>query len=151
MMKNIASILKRSHLQTVVKELKKGTVTEEETYTPEYARRKTGGNVNVRALKGLISGTKTYTPSGPVDFIRSGQLYNSLVTDVRIKGNEVRSRIVVGPNARRGDKIGNRELVNILDREKNLREHATEAVQKNEDTLITGTIKKAIAKANLGG
>lgn len=145
MMRSLKAQLKRNHLPTVLKELKKGN--NEETYDPKYAAQKSMTNVNVRSIKGLISGKKRYTAQGPVDFIRSGQLYNSLVTDVRIKGDAVISRIVVGKDSRSTSSIGNRQLVDILDRTKNIREHATEAVRKNQDTLIIGSIKKAINKA----
>ena len=147
-MKNLKRILKRKHLPTVVREITKGN--NNETYTEEYAEWKNRNVVNVRSLKAIISGEKRYTPQGPTDFVASGGLMNSLVSHVRIKGNEVHSSLVVGRNSRRNDDITNRELVEILDDEKNLRQHALDAVRRKKKTLIIGTLKKAIAQANAG-
>jgi hypothetical protein len=149
LLRNIKKILKRKHSDTVVREMSKGE--NRETYNEDYAKRK-DNQPNVRRLKAIIDGNKKYTAAGPVDFVKSGQLYNSLGTRTRVKGNEVRSSVVVKKNRRIGkNEPTNKELIEILDGKKNFRSHATEAVGRKQDSLIIATIKKAIAQTNAQG
>jgi hypothetical protein len=148
MLEEIRKELKRKHMRILLKELVKGENSE--TYSEEYAKRKTRTLRNTRTLKTMRDVadrvTRQYTQGGPVDFNMSGELFNNLLTRTRRKDDKVTSAIVPGPGRHRNG-LTYTALVEELDREKNLRLHALEAVKERKAILIDATVKKSIARA----
>ena len=134
--------MRRNHIDQVVKRLSRGE--NDEGYTEEYARRKTKIYRNVRNLG---NGPSTFTTQGPVNYNRTGELLNSLQQSVTVDGDSVVSTIFA-PRGQHSGGLSYRELVNVLDRQKDLRANALEEVEKGQAEIVTAPIKKAVAKTN---
>jgi len=133
--------LEKKHLREVIQYLSAGD--NDERYSKAYAKRKNKESKNVRRL----GGAKSYSQSGPVDFSFSGDLLNAMRQRATVKRDSVVSTIFVGPGQHRGG-LSYSALVDQLDKEKNLRRHALDAVKENKATLIDATVKKSIARTN---
>ena len=134
--------LRRKHLRAVIQYLSEGDNSE--TYAPQYAARKNREARNVRR----IGGPKTYSPLGPVDFSFTGSLLNAIKQRVSSDENSVTSTIYAPPGQHRNG-LSYTALVDQLDKDKNLRKQALEAVKANKATLIRSTAKKSLARAAL--